>query len=190
MGSNKQTPSIWQITHEELYSDCRIFKVFKRHCKHPSNKEGDFFVIRCEDWVQVLALTPPPFHLVMIRQYRFGSDKISWEVPGGVIDGAEGPIGGGVRELTEETGYVGKKAQLIGSCFPNPATNTNQCHFVLIENCELKRETQWDPFEEIEVEAMPIEKAFHMLENGLIEHALTINALVKLQIYLKSHPKI
>ena len=47
--------------------------------------EGDFFVLDTNDWVNVLAITPKQ-ELVLVRQFRYGSQEFSLEPPGGVIE--------------------------------------------------------------------------------------------------------
>ena len=69
-------------------ADCKVFKVVKKHFKHPDGKSGDFYINMSPDWVQVAALlktdkTDEP-QVVIVNQFRFGVQKTSWEFPGGV----------------------------------------------------------------------------------------------------------
>ena len=101
--------------------------------RHPvRGTEKEFIVAHAPDWVNVVAVTPEG-KIVLVRQFRFGSNALSLEVPGGVMEEGEDPIAAGVRELSEETGYGGGKARLLGSVHPNPAIQDNRCHFVLVE---------------------------------------------------------
>lgn len=175
-------PAHWTRLSEELYAPCRVFDVYKRRCKHPKRgSEDDFFVIKSADWVQVLALTSKK-EMLLVRQYRFGTETLSLEVPAGLIDPGEGILEAAQRELVEETGYEGDPPRLLGSCHPNPAILDNQAHFVLIENCHPKHTQNWDPHEEIEVVKLPIEEAFAQANRGAISHAITLTAL----FYLKT----
>ena len=144
------SPAAWEIREEALHADCRIFQVLRRRLKHPhDSREGDFFVIRCADWVLALPVTRDG-RLVLVRQYRFGSENLSWEPPGGVLDAGEDPLAAALRETAEETGYAGMGARLIGSCSPNPAILGNTAHFALIEDCEPSHALDLDENEEIE----------------------------------------
>jgi len=187
--SNKHnsSPVSWEIIDESLHADCRIYKVYKRHCKHPGNgKEGDFFVIKSPDWVHAIPLTSDD-ELVLVKQFRFGSEQLSLELPGGLCNENESIVEAAVRELKEETGYVGSNPQIIASCWPNPAIQNNHAHFVLLKNCQLKENTQWDQHEELQLHVIPIKNVFQMVIEGTINHAITLNALFYLKLYLDSN---
>src|SRR5882724_3364409 len=66
----------------------------------------DAYMFVCPDWVSVVAVTTEG-QFVMVRQYRYGIDGPSLEVPGGMIDKGEPPAVAAMRELREETGYGG-----------------------------------------------------------------------------------
>ena len=174
--SSDSTPSPWDVLSDEREADCRIFEVRRLRCRHPDGREGEFFVLDTSDWVNVVALTPDE-ELILVRQHRFASGELSWEVPGGVIDPGEGPVEAAVRELREETGFVGEKVRIIGSCRPNPAILRNRCHFVLVEGARLTTETAFDPNEELETRLLPLAEAASWAKKGRIEHALSLDAL-------------
>lgn len=50
---------------------------------------------------------PTGSEIVLQKQYRPPLDKIVIEVPAGLVDAGESPEQAAVRELKEETGYVG-----------------------------------------------------------------------------------
>lgn len=181
-GSKK--PSHWDVVQEDLHTDCSIYKVYRRLCRHPEDgREGDFFVVKGSDWVQVVPITKEG-KVVMIRQYRFGSEALSWEVPGGVLEPGESPEEAAVRELFEETGYIGKDIYRIGQTFPNPALQNNKTYFLVLKDCEYVGPRNLDFFEEIEVCTMTLDEVFSMANDGRINHAITINALYFLKNYL------
>lgn len=139
--------------------------------------ERDFYVVHSPDWVNVIALTQDR-QLVLVRQFRFGVDDLSVEIPGGVMDPGEEPIAAGLRELREETGYVGKNARIIGRVHSNPAILSNACHFVFVEDVVRSAELHWDADEEIEVITMPVDEAYKWAYSGRITHSLVLDALL------------
>src|SRR5206468_2426456 len=112
----------WQKLSSEPVGDFRIFTIRSDKKISPrTQKEHDFYVIDCVNWVNVIAVTPDQ-QLILVEQYRHGSDTVELEIPGGMMDaGDESPEATAVRELREESGYEGEKPRLIGRIFPNPA---------------------------------------------------------------------
>ncbi len=134
-------------------------------------------MIDAPDWVNVVALTKDG-HIVLVRQFRYGIDEFSLEVPGGVVEKGEDPVVAGLRELREETGFTGAPAKLLGSVHPNPAIQANRCHFVLVEDAVRSHDLEWDPDEEIQVTTQPVADVLALARSGGIVHALALNALM------------
>ncbi len=139
--------------------------------------ENDFYYFECVDWVNVIALDKES-RLIMIKQFRHGSNQYEIEIPGGAIDATDAnPVDAGIRELFEETGYVGKNARLIGQVCPNPALQGNLCYTVLIEEVEQKAAPDMEPTEDIETIPIPLKDVSDMIKSGIIRHGLVLNAL-------------
>jgi ADP-ribose pyrophosphatase len=178
MAKKPPQPQRWQKLRTEPYATTRIFDVIRAIYRHPQRSaEQDFFVINAPDWVNVVALTPE-HHLVLVRQFRYGIDDFSLEIPGGVMDAGEDAIAAGLRELREETGYVGTKARLLGSVHPNPAMQSNRCHLVLVENARPEAKLDWDPDEEFAITTRPVDEVYALAHRGGITHALVLDALL------------
>ncbi len=167
----------WDRLSETTIAETTVFDLVSRRCRHPRRgTEGDFYVIKSADWVNVLPVTSDG-EIVMVRQWRFGVEQLSWEIPGGIMDAGEAPIVAGLRELREETGYEAKSTRLLGSVRPNPAIQNNTCHFVLAQDVVLTAEQQWDAHEELEVRLFPVDEVYAMAARGEIIHSLVVNAL-------------
>jgi len=172
------TPRPWKRLGASQLARTRIFDVESVRFEDPRTKvERDFFVINAPDWVNVVALTPD-HRLVLVRQFRYGSEEVSLEIPGGVIDGGEDPLSAGARELREETGYTGASAKLLGRVRPNPAMQSNHAHLVLIENAVATARTDWDRDEDFEILTLPVDEVYARAWRGEITHALVLNALL------------
>ena len=99
-----------------------------------------------------------------------------------MVDEGEGYLDAGVRELVEETGYVGGEPRLIGEVSPNPAIQNNRCGTLLIEDCQLSSTTALDEHEEIEVFTAPLSEVLEMIRSGAINHALVLAAFQHLAL--------
>lgn len=175
--SHPAGPAAWERGTPSLVAKTRILSLQSVPFLHPRRgTKRDFVVVHAPDWVNVLAHTCDD-RLVLVKQFRFGINAMSWEIPGGVIESGEDPVLAGVRELAEETGYTGARARLLASVHPNPAFMSNRCHLVLVEECRLTAPLAWDADEEIEVEALPVTEVFARARAGGITHSLVLDAL-------------
>jgi len=178
MNPDSMQPSRWEKGASRLLVNTPVFDVRGVGYRHPVRAtEREFVVIDAPDWVNVVALTPD-HQLVLVNQFRFGIDAFSWEIPGGVIERGEDPVAAGLRELQEETGFVGETARLLGSVNPNPAIMNNHCHLVLVEGAVRTAALEWDPDEEIAVSTMPVDEVYAWAQSGRITHSLVLNALL------------
>ena len=181
---SSQFPSRWKVMRDDMHANCRIFDVHKRKMIRDSDqKEGEFYVIETNDWVNVLALTSNQ-EIILVRQFRYGTEEYSLEPPGGVIEKGEDPILAGQREMLEETGYSGKNPKIIGNVFANSAIMSNRCHFLLVTDVEKLGETSFDPHEELETVKVPIESLKDLVKSGDISHSIGVNAIFHLMMEL------
>ena len=171
-------PRRWQRLGSRRVATTRIFTVDRVDFQHPAQPAPrDFFVIHPPDWVNVVALTPER-ELLLVRQFRFGLNDFSLEIPGGVIEPGEDPVAAGLRELREETGGEGVRARLLGSVHPNPAIQSNRCHLVLVEEVRRSQALDWDRDEEFEILTRPVDEVYALAQSGGITHALVLDALL------------
>ncbi len=169
-------PKPWKRVSSRPVGEFRIFSIRSDRTISPrTGKEHDFFVIDCANWVNVIALTPDQ-QLVMIEQYRHGSNTVELEIPGGMVDaGDASPEAAGIRELREETGYEGANPQLIGWVYPNPAIMSNTCFTVLVENCRYTTAVKFDQAEDLITRLVPVAEIPKLFAAGKIRHSL-VNA--------------
>jgi len=169
----------WKVENTEEVADCRVFSVIRqRSCHEGDGRKSDWYVIDTDDFVNVVALTEDS-RLILVRQFRHGSNEMSLELPGGMVDPGEDPLDAGQRELLEETGYRGERARIFADCHPNPAIMNNRCHYVLIENAKKVAEVDWDEHEEMEVSLLPLSEIWEACRKGELTHSLTLAALLR-----------
>ncbi len=141
-----------------------------------TGEELDRLVLESTDWVNVVALTTDE-RLVVVRQFRFGTEEVTTEIAGGLIDPGEGHEESAKRELLEETGYVSDNWSYLGSVDPNPAVQTNRMHHWLATDCRVEAKQELDPGEDIEVATLTEDEMRAAITSGEIRHALVLTAL-------------
>ncbi len=165
----------WKIVRSRIDKDYRIFRVRVNEALSPrTNVVHEFYSLESQHWVNVIPLTANR-QVVMIRQYRHGSQAVTLEIPGGLVD-EDDPREAAVRELMEETGYRGNPVSLLGCVNPNPAIFQNTCYTYLVENAEKIAAASLESDEDIEVELVPVERVPSLIAEGAINHALVIVA--------------
>src|SRR5437016_9581161 len=174
----------WEKLSSKQLGDFRVFTIRSDRKVSPRNQhEQDFFIIESVDWVNVIAVTPDQ-QLVMIEQYRHGSNTVELEIPGGMMDAGDGsPEKTALRELREETGYEGENPRLIGQVFPNPAIMSNVCFTVLIENCHCVHPVEFDHGEDLITRLVPVAEIPKLVACGKIQHSLVVVALYHYELW-------
>lgn len=181
---NPNSVQPWPQVSTRPVGDFRIFTLRSDIKTSPrTGRQHDFYVIDCVDWVNVIALTREQ-QLVMVEQYRHGTNTVELEVPGGMMDPHESdPVGTALRELREETGYEGNAARVIGSMFPNAAIMSNRCHTVLVEQCELKHHLEFDHGEDLVTRLVSLDDLPSLLGSGRVRHAVALAALFHFDLW-------
>lgn len=129
---------------------------------------SDYFVRESRGFVIIAALTTER-DVILVRQYKHGIARITLELPAGMIDANEAPAACAVRELAEETGYVGDPPQLLRSLAADPTSSNAVFHVFLIENAVRKFEQSLDTTEAIVVETITIDDLRLAVRDGRLD---------------------
>ena len=169
-------PKKWKTIESKSIFGNKFFGLREDKVLSPkTDKIHPVWIIDAPTWVNIIPLTKEN-KVIMVRQYRFGSEEISLEIPGGIVEPQEDPLLAAKREMEEETGYSSKEVQEIGKISPNPAFMSNYLFTYIANNVEKKGDQQLDAMEDIEVLEVELNKIPSLIAQGKIDHSLVISA--------------
>jgi ADP-ribose pyrophosphatase len=182
--ARKEIPR-WSSTSKKILAENPFFALEEhRREEEGTGRQGYFFIIDAPDWVNIIALTEEK-EIVLIEQFRHGSERIELEIPSGIIEDGEKPADAALRELLEETGYEKSdrsEFKKIGEVLPNPAFMRNKCYTYVLTHARLTGITDYDEFENIRVRLVPRSEVERLITTGEIKHSLIITALYWLKL--------
>lgn len=172
-----ERPRPWKRLRTVRSEDYQILQVREDIFADPrTGEEHPRVIIDADEWANVVAITPDD-KVVLLRQWRFGSQAEGLEIPGGVVDKGETPEQAAARELEEETGYRPGTIEPLGWLWSNPAHFTNRQHTFLARDCERVHDGEPDGSEDLVIELVPRADLPDLIRRGEIRHALHVAAL-------------
>ena len=171
---------VWQPLNRKKIFSTRIFDINEIQSRSPEKDTATFYSLHATDWVIVVPVIRNEDGIesfIMVKQWRHGTEQLSIEFPGGVIDKGEEPAHAAARELLEETGYQAGELIHAASISPNPAIMENTCHFFFARNLTNTHRLDLDDDEFVNSEAIPISQVIENLGHGMYIHALMSSAL-------------
>ena len=166
----------WKNIKSEEILPLNIFNVVRKTYQRPDTKtEFKANILELSDWVNIVGINEDN-QILLIKQFRFGNNKIELEIPGGIMEPGETQKEAAIRELKEETGYKIKKIEQIGQVYANPAFMTNQVYTFLADLSE-RGSPSLDPNEIIEIEFESLSQVKRYLKSGIISNAYCVLGL-------------
>jgi len=168
----------WTLLSRRILLDRRWLKITEDCVKLPNGTVIDeFHVLHSPNWAAVIAVTDSE-EIVLVEQYRHGLGRTSLELPSGVIDPGELPLGAAQRELFEETGYRAREWTALFDASPEPSRSTHRAFFFVARGVELAGEAQPETTEVINVTRRSVDSVLSDLSEGRIDHAAHVGALL------------
>jgi len=169
----------WILERTEPGPDLTLFHTRFDWLKNPRNaKTIRAVVLESCDWVNVVALTPNE-KILVVRQYRFGIQRTTIEIPAGLIEPGENPEHAAVRELTEETGYTSDRWTPLGRVEANPAFLNNHCYLWLARDVVKTVDAHLDAGEELVMDELTFEEVKEEIKAGRMRNTYSLLGLAR-----------
>ena len=169
----------WEYLRSEPGPDMRLFGVrFDYYINRRNNLPLKAIVIDSADSVNVVAVTPDQ-KILLVRQFRFGIQADTIEIPGGLVDPGEDLEQAARRELREETGYTGGRWTYLGGIPSNPVFINATIHHFLAEGVECTHPTAPDDGENFHLLTLTLDELQESLRSGPPIHPHALSGLVR-----------
>jgi len=142
----------------------------------PDGRTTLYGVMTCSECVGVLPFLDPQT-VVMIKQYRYVAQRVTWEMPTGGMHPGESAETAAQRELAEETGYQAGKLTWLSTYQTSKSVVDETAHLYLGEDL-VRVELPPDETEFIEVRPLPFDEVLQMVLRGEITDSMTIIAVL------------
>ncbi|MDC0881142.1 NUDIX hydrolase [bacterium] len=159
---------------KKKYYSSPIITLYEENLKTTNNKSKNVVTLDAPDWVNIIPITALN-EVVFVEQLRYGTEKVTLEIPGGMVDSGETNQMAAERELIEETGFQVENVIELGSLSPNPALFTNKVTSYVGHSAKKNKDFYFND-KNIKVHLIPIKDVNLLINNGKIDHALVVAA--------------
>ncbi|HIY51087.1 MAG TPA: NUDIX hydrolase [Candidatus Olsenella avicola] len=118
----------------------------------------------------------------LVRQYRVALGQMTLEIPAGKVDPGEPRDVCAARELTEETGLVAERLELLTESYGAPGF-TNEHTSVYFARGLTQEASRPDEGEFVGVVWVDVEDAVEAIRQGLIQDAKTVEGILAAKAY-------
>lgn len=176
----------WQTTSSEIVHQNPWYAVQKDTVIDPQGKPGEYYLVKTPGPSVFVIVVTPADEIVLIRQDRYQTDGMYWEIPGGNA-GHEDPQVAAKRELQEETGYTVSELTEIGSGYPFNGAADEVSYFYLAREYQQSGENKQREEHIDRVKAFSIPQVLHMIQDSSIRDTQSISAIFFTLVHLGYH---
>jgi ADP-ribose pyrophosphatase len=119
--------------------------------------------------------------VLLVRQYRLQINALSWEIPGGKVDGDESPDQAAIRECREESGIHCRNLKPLAFYHPGLDVIYNPSHLFWTSEFDDSVGLPDTPDEVVALEWVPLKQCNELIASGQLADAFTMIAILAYQ---------
>jgi len=175
----------FELIKSETLLQGRVFKIRRDYLKTPEGRETKLEIIEHGGSVVIVPIDYEG-NVIFVRQYRHATGQDILELPAGTKDNNETHEECAAREAREEIGMEAGKLEKVGDFYLAPGYSTE---FMAVFIATELKENPLDPDEDevLEVEKFSAKKVFEIAEDGKIQDAKSLAALLLAKSHLEKY---
>ena len=173
----------WKITSEKSIYDNPWINLTEYQVVNPSGNPGIYGKLHFKNIAIGVFPLDAGLNTYLVGQYRFALGQYSWEMPegGGPLD--TDILTSAKRELLEETGLKAENWTEIQRLHLSNSVSDELSIIFLARNLK-QFEAEPEDTEQLIVHKLPFKEVYQMVLNGEITDAMTVAAVLKVQLLL------
>jgi 8-oxo-dGTP pyrophosphatase MutT (NUDIX family) len=173
----------WKITSQKNIYDNSWINVTEYQVINPAGNPGIYGKVHYKNLAIGVLPLDDELNTYLVGQYRFPLNQYSWEMPeGGGPEGSD-PLESAKRELLEETGLKASQWTEIQRLHLSNSVSDELSILYLARGLE-QFEAEPEETEQLIIKKVPFAEMYRMVCNGEITDAMTVAAVLKVQLLL------
>ncbi|QEM08718.1 MULTISPECIES: NUDIX domain-containing protein [Mucilaginibacter] len=173
----------WKITSEQNIYDNPWINVTEYQVINPAGNPGIYGKVHYKNLAIGVLPLDEELNTYLVGQYRFPLNQYSWEMPeGGGPEGTD-PLESAKRELLEETGLKASQWTEIQRLHLSNSVSDELSILYLARGLE-QFEAEPEETEQLIIKKVPFADMYRMVCDGEITDAMTVAAVLKVQLLL------
>lgn len=144
----------------------------------PDGEPGIYGVVEARFAVGVIARNAAD-EIYLVGQYRYPTNRYSWEIIEGGADPGEDPKGAAIRELSEEAGVEARRWTVLGADIQLSNCFSAEIARLYVAEDLVKGVSKPEGTEVLEVRTVSLSDALYLVDSGEITDALSVIALLR-----------
>lgn len=176
----------WKITSEKSVYDNPWISLTEYQVINPSGNPGIYGKVHFKNLAIGVLPLDDDLNTYIVGQYRFLLNQYSWEMPEGGGPEETDPLESAKRELMEETGLkAGNWTELMRLHLSNSVSD--ELSIIYLARNLTQHEAEPEDTEQLVIKKIPFAQMYKMVCNGQITDAMTVAAVLKVQLLLSEN---
>jgi ADP-ribose pyrophosphatase len=157
----------WETLSSEYVVESPWYRLRRDACRLPDGSTVESYYVREHAGFSVAFAVTPSNHVVFTRQYKHGVAEVVLELPAGMLEPGEDPLGCARRELEEETGYVARDFRPVAEFLTDPTSSTGRLYLFVALDARPDGTPAPEATEDVDTSLVPLEQ---VLEQVRLRH--------------------